>query len=179
MDLPMHSHVLFGSIFMFDPRSRITLSISDSPICVVNLISLPMHNACFPSFETTCHFLDLMHLMISYCRNFTTLLSCSSFIHVSKKVVSIEGSIRGSSWSLLPEVEAFVKLFLASMNVSFAHSKSNLGSFVRALRTQELSFDYLPLSSPVVIPLLSIMFTFGSSSRSSDHIIYKFWVEGG
>lgn len=37
----------------------------------------------------------------------------------------------------------------------------------------------IPLSSPMVIPLLSTMFTFRSSSRGSNLIICKFWVEGG
>jgi len=74
-------------------------------------------------------------------------------MHVSKKVVSIYGYISSSSLSLLAKVEAFVKLFLASMNVSFLCSKSNSSSFVGVLRTQALSSGYLPLSSPVVIPL--------------------------
>ena len=47
-------------------------------------------------------------------------------MHVTIRVVSIDQSIFGSSLSLLPEVEASVKLFLASMNVSFARSNCTL-----------------------------------------------------
>jgi len=72
-------------------------------------------------------------LFMSSYNPFIALLSCSSFMHVSKNVVSINGSIVGSGLSLLPEVEASVKLFLASMKVSLARSKSNFGSFVGAL----------------------------------------------
>lgn len=67
-----------------------------------------------------------------------------------------------------------MKLFLASKNVSFARSKLKSGPFVGGLRTHLLSSGYFPLSSLVVISLLSIMFTFGSSSRSSNLIICKF-----
>jgi len=105
-------------------------------------------------------------VMISY-SPFIALLSRNNFMHVSKNVVSIDGSNFGSSLSLLPEVEASTKLFLASMNVSF-------GSFVGALQTQALSLGYLPLSSPIVIPLRSMIFTFLSSSRSPDLIICRF-----
>jgi len=98
---------------------------------------------------------DPTHLVRSYCNPFIALLSHNNFMHVSRKVVSIDGSISGSSLSLLPEVEASVKLFLASTNVSFARSKSNSSSFVGALRTQALSSGYLALSSP----LQSTMFT--------------------
>lgn len=122
---------------------------------------------------------DPMHLVISSCSPLTALLLHSSFIHVTKKVVSIEGSIPGSGWSLLPEVEAFVKLFLASINVSFVCSKSNSGSFVGALRTRVSSWVYFPLSSLVVVSLLSTIFTFGSSSHGSDLIIWIFWFRVG
>ena len=174
----MHSHVFFDSTFTFDSTSRITWSISYSPIWVVNLISLLVRNACFPSFWTTRGSPDPAHLVISSYSPFTALLSHISFMHVSRKVVNIEGSILGSSWSLLPEVEASVKLFLTSMNVSFARFKSNSGSFVRDLQTHALSSGCFPLSSPVVIPLLSTMLTFEFSLRSSNLIICKFWVGG-
>ena len=76
-----------------------------------------------------------VHLVMSSCSPFIALLSRSNFMHVSRKVVSIDGSITDSSLSLLPEVEASVNLFLASTNVSFMRSKSNSGSFVGALWT--------------------------------------------
>jgi len=154
----MCSHVCFGSTFTSNPRSKITWSISYSAICVVNHISLPIRNVCFPSFWNTRISPDLAHLVISSCNPFTALLSRSNFIHVSRKVVIIEESISGSSWSLLPEVEASVKLFLASMNVSFAKSRSNSGSFVGAFWTHALSSGCLPLSYLVMILLLRIMF---------------------
>ena len=179
MALPMHSHVCFGSTFMFEPRSRITWSILYSPIWAVILISLPVRNACFPSFWTTRGSLDPVHLVISSYSPLIALLSCNNFMHVSRNIVSIEGSIPGSSWSLLPKVDASLKLFLASMNVSFAHSKSNLGSFTGALRTHVLSSHFFPVSSPVAIFLLSMIFTFGSSSRDLDLIICIFWAGGG
>ena len=116
---------------------------------------------------------------MSSCNPFTALLSCSSFIHVPRNVVRIYGSIFGSGLSLFPEVEASAKLFLASMKVSQVRSKSNYASFARALWTQVLSFAYLPLSYPIVIPLWSTIFTFGSSSCGSDLIICRFWVGGG
>ena len=179
MGMPMRSHVCFGSTFVSDLIFKITWSISSSLICTINLISLPVRNACFPSFWTTRGSPDPTHLVISSYSPFTALLSHNSFMHVSKKVVSIEGSIPSSSWSLLPKVEASVKLFSASMNVSFTRSKSNSGSFVGALLTHKFSYDCFPLASPVVTSLPSIMFTFGSSSRGSYLIIYKFWVGGG
>ena len=129
------------------------------------LILLTMH--CSPGMVPT-------HLLISCYNPFTALLSCSNFIQVSRKVVSIEGSISSSGLSFLPEVEASAKLFLASMKVSRVRSKSNYSSFTEALRTQVLSSDFLPFSSPVAIPLQSTMFTFGSSSRGSDLIICRF-----
>ena len=179
MGLPMCSHVCFGSTFASDLRTRITWYISYSLICTINLISLLVHNACFPSFRTTHGSPNPTFLVISSYSPLTTFLSCSSSMRVSRKVVSIEGSIPSSSWSLLPEAEAFVKLFLASMNVFFTCSKSNSSSFVGELWTHALSYGCFPLSSLVVIPLLSIMFTFGSSSHSTDLIIWKFLVGGG
>ena len=117
----MRSHVCFGKMFASDPRSRIACSISYSPIYTVNLISLPIHVVCFPSFWTMHGSPGPTHLVMSSCSPFTTLLSCNNFMHVYRKVVSIYGSISSSSLSLLPEVEASVKLFLASMNVSLAY----------------------------------------------------------
>jgi len=75
----------------------------------------------------------LENIVMSYCSPFIDFLSRNNFIHVTKNVVSIHGSISGCSFSLLPEVEASAKLFLASMNVFVACSKSNSGSFVGAL----------------------------------------------
>lgn len=120
-----------------------------------------------------------VHLFMSSCNPFTTFLSRSSFMHVCRNVMSIDGSTFGSVVSLLPEVEAAVKLFLASMKIFLVRSKSNSGSFSGALQTQVLSSGYLPLSSPIVIPLRSTMFTLGSSSRYSNLIICNFLVEGG
>lgn len=108
----------------------------------INLISLPVHNACFPSFQNTRGSPDSAHLVINYCSPLVALLSCNNFIHVSRKVVSMEGSIYGSGWSLLPKVEASLKLFLASINFSFVRSKSNSGSFARALQTHVSSLDH-------------------------------------
>ena len=161
---------------MYDPRSRIIWSISYSPICIVNLISLPFLVACFAIFQTMRGSPSVVpaHLFMSFYSPFTTLLSHNNFMHVSKNVLSIDGSIFGSGLSLLPEVEASTNLFLASMKFSLVHSKSNSGSFVRALQTQVLSSSYLPLSSLVVIPLQSTMFTLVSSSRGSDLIICRF-----
>jgi len=172
----MGSHVYFGRTFASDPRSRITWSISYSPIYAVNLISLPVLIACFPRIRTTRGSPGAVpaHLIMSSCSPFIALLSHNSFMHVSKNVVSIDGSISVSGLGLLPEVEASAKLSLASMKVSLARSKSNSGSFVGALRTQVLSSSCLPLSSPVVIPLRSTIFTLGSSSRGSDLIICRF-----
>ena len=121
----------------------------------------------------------LAHLLMSSCSPFIALMSHSSFMHVSRNVISIDGSIYNFGLSFLSEVEALAKLFLASMKVSLARSKSNSASFAGALRTQLLSSSYFPLSSPITIPLWSTMFTFGSSSRSSDLIICRFWVGGG
>ena len=164
--LPMRSHVYFGRMIVSNPRFKITCSISYSPICEINIISLPVHIVHFQSFRTMCGSFGvvLAHIVMSSCSPFIALVSCSSFMHVSKNVVSINGPISGSSLSLLPEVEASAKLLLASMNVSLAHSKSNSGSFVGSLRTQSLSSSCLPLSSPIVTPLWSMIFTFGSSS---------------
>ena len=115
-----------------------------------------------------------VHLCTSSCSLFTAFLSRSSFMHVSRNIVSIDGSISSSGMSLLPEVEASTKLFFASMKFSLAHSKSNYGSFVGALQTQVLSLHCLPLLSPIVIPLRSTIFTIGSSSRGPNLIICKF-----
>lgn len=145
----MCSHVCFGRTFASNPRSKITWSISYSPIYAINLISLPVCIVCFLSFWTTRDSSGVVprHLVMSSYSPFTTLLSRGIFMHVSKNVVSIDGSIDGSSLSLLPEVEASVKLRLDFMNVSLAHSKSNSSSFAGALRTQELSLGCFPLSS--------------------------------
>ena len=177
----MRSHVGFGRTFTFDPRSRITWSISYSPIFAVNIISLPIHIIYFPSFRTTRGSPGTVpaHLVMISCNPFIALLSCNNFMHVSKNVVSIDGSISSSSLSLHPKVEAFAKLFLASMNVYLARSKSNSSSFVGSLWTQALSLGYFPLSSPIIIPLQSMIFTLGSSSRGLDIIICRFWVRGG
>ena len=123
----MHSHVCFGKTFESDLKYRITWSISYSPICAVNLISLLILIACFPIFWTTHHSPGAVptHLLMSSYNPFTSLLSCSSFMHVSRNIVSIDGSISGSNLSLLPKVEASIKLFLASMKVSLVCSKSN------------------------------------------------------
>ena len=172
----MHSHVYFGKTFRYDPRSRITWSISYSPICTVNLLYLPILIACFPILWTTRGSPSAVptHLFMSSCNPFTASLSWVTFIHVSRNVVSIDGSVSNSGLSLLPEVDASVKLFLASMKVSLAHSKSNSRSFVGALQTQVLSSGHLLLSSPVIIPLQSTTFMLGSSSRGSDLIICRF-----
>lgn len=172
----MHSHVYFGKMFASDPKSRITWSISYSPIYVVSLISLPVLVLCFPIFWTTRNSPGAIpaHLLMSSCNPFTALLLHSIFIHVSRNIVNIDGSISGACLSFLPKVEASAKLFLASINVSGAHSKSNYASFARALQTQVLSSSCLPLSSPIVIPLQSTMFTFGSSSCGSDLTICRF-----
>ena len=178
--LPMPSHVYFGKTFTSNPKSRITWSISYSPIYALNLISLPVLVLCFPIFRTTRSSPGSIpsHLFMSSCSPFTALLLRSSFMHVSRKIVSIDGSISSSGLSLLPKVEASTNLFLASMKVSRVRSKSNSASFIRDFRTQLLSFGCLPLSSPIVIPLWSTMFTFRSSSCGSDLIIYRFWVKG-
>ena len=135
--LPMHSNLYFGKTFASNPRSRITLSISYSLIYAVNLIFLLFCIVCFLSFQTIRCSLGMVptHLVMSSCSPFTTLLSCSIFMHVSKNAVSIDASISSSSLSLLPEVEASAKLLLASMNVSLARSKSTSSSFVGALRS--------------------------------------------
>ena len=89
---------------------------------MVSLISRPILVLCLPIFHTTCSSprVVIMHLFMSSYSPFTALLSRSSFMQVSKKVVSMEGSISLSGLSLLLEVEASVKLFLASMIVSRA-----------------------------------------------------------
>lgn len=135
MGLPIHSHACFGKTFVFDPRSKINGSISYSSICVVNLISLLDHVMCLSSFRTTQGSPDLAHLVMSSCSPFTDFLSRKIFMKVSRKVISIDGSISSSSLSLLLEMEVFVKLFLASINFSFVCPKLNFGSFVGALRT--------------------------------------------
>ena len=179
MSLPMHSHVCFGNTFASDPKTKMTSSISYSPVCTVNHISCPMHKACFPSFQTTRGSPDPAHLVVSSCNPLNASLLRSIFIHVSKKVVCIKGSILGSGWSLLPEVEASVKLFIASLNFSFMHSNSDSGSFVGASQTHKSSLGYFLLFSPIVAHLLSIMFTLGSPSRGLDFIIWIFWVGVG
>lgn len=177
----MHSHVYFDRTFAYDPKSKITWSISYSTIYVVNLISLLILFVCFPIFRTTRDSpgVVLVNLLMSSYNPFIALLSRSRFMYVSRNFVSIDGSISSSGLSFLPKVEASLKLFLASMNVSLAHSKSNSSSFVEALQTQVLSLSYFPLSSPITIPLRSTIFTFGSSSCGSDLIIYRFKVGGG
>lgn len=160
----MRSHVCFGSTFASNPRFRITWSISYSPLCAVNLISIPVRDVCFSSFWTMCDSPNPAHLVMCSCSLFTALQCHNSFMHVSRKVVSIDGSIFGYGLSFLPKMEAYVKLFLASINVSFARSKSNLGSFVGALWTHAFSLCCLSLSSLVMIFLRSMMFTLGSSS---------------
>ena len=62
---------------------------------------------------------DPAHLVIYSCNPLTTLFLWSNFMHVYKKVVSIEGSLSSSGWSLLPRVETSAKLLLASKHVSF------------------------------------------------------------
>lgn len=76
VSLPMRSHVYFGRTFAYDPRSRIPWSISYSPICAVNLISLPVLVACFPIFRTTCNSPGaiLTHLLMSSCNPFSKFL---------------------------------------------------------------------------------------------------------
>lgn len=172
----MLSHVYCGKTFAFDPKSRITWFISYSPICVVNLISLPILVLCFPIFQTMCGSPGMVpvHLLMSSYNPFISLLSRSNFMHVSRNVLSIDGSISSFGLSFLPKVETSAKLFLASMKVSRACSKSNSASFTEASQTQVLSSGYLPFLSPVTIPLWSTMFTFGSSSRGSDLIICRF-----
>lgn len=142
----MRSHVCFSRTFASDPKSRITWPVSYSPICAINLISLPILILCFPIFLTMRGSPGAVptHLLMSSYDPFTSLLSFSNFIHVSKNVISVGGSISISGLSLLPEVEASMKLFLASIKVSRARSKSNSGSFARALRTQVLSSSYFP-----------------------------------
>ena len=151
--IPIRSRVYFDRTFTSDPKSRMTWSISCSPIYVVSLISLPVLVLCFPIFSTTCGSPGTVptHLLMSSCNPFTTLLLCSNFIHVSMNVVSMDGSIFDFGLYFLPEVKASTKLFLASMRVSWVCSKSNSTSFVRALWTQVLSFGCLPLSSPIAI----------------------------
>lgn len=131
----MHSHIYFGRKFASDPRSKITSSISYFPIYVVNLISLPIRIVCFPSFWTMYGSPGVVpaNLVMSAYSPFIALLPCNSFMHVTKNVVSIDGSISHSSLSLIPQVEESAKLFLASMNVSLVRSKSNSGSFIGAL----------------------------------------------
>ena len=76
-------------------------------------------------------------------------------MHISKKVVNIEGSLAGLGRSLLPQVETPVKLSLASILASL-------------------------LTSLVAVLLCNTMFTMGSSSRGSDLIILTFCdVVGG
>lgn len=150
---------------------------------MVSLISRPVLALCLPIFLTMRDSQGMFsfpaHLFISSCNPFTSLLSCNSFMQVSKKVVNIEGSIYSVGLSWLPEVEASTKLFFASINVSCARSRSNSTSFYGALRTHILSSDYFPLSSTIVTTLYSPIFTFGSSLRGSGLIIYKFWVGCG
>jgi len=122
----MCSQVCFSNTFASEPRSRITWSISYSLIYAVNIISLPVCNACFPNFQTTRGSLDPAHLVISSYSPLAILLSCNSFMYVSRNVVSIEGSIPGSGWSLQPKVEASVRLFVSSMNIPFVRSKLKL-----------------------------------------------------
>ena len=166
-------------------RSRLILDLeslgpSYSPIYTVNLISLLVRFVCVSSFHTTRGSPSAVpvHLLMSSCNPFTALLSRSNFMHVSRNVVSIDGSISCFVLSLLPELEASVKLFLASMKVSLVHSKSNSGSFIRDLQTQVLSSGCFPLSSPLMIPLQSTIFTFGSSLHDLDLIIYRFSIGG-
>lgn len=158
--LPIHSQVCFSRMFTSDPKSKITWSISYSPICVISLISRLILLLCLTFFHTTCGSLGvfLAHLFISSYNPFTTLLSRGSFMQVSRKVVSIEGSISWSSLSFLRELEALEKLFFSSMNVSRVCSKLNLASFTRALLSHVLYLGCFPLSSPVAIPLWSTMF---------------------
>lgn len=121
---------------------------------------------------------DATHLVISSFSPLTSLLSSRSFMHVSRKVVSIEGSIPGSSKSLLPKVEASVKLSLASMNVSVMRSKSNSGSFIGALWTHVLSFGYFPLSSLVIIPLLTSCLHLGLLRMVPTSLFVDFGLKG-
>lgn len=179
MGLPTRSQVYFGKTFAYNPRSRITSSISYSLIYMVSLISRPVLALCLPIFRTTRGSPRVFstHLFISSYNPFIALLSCNSFMQVSKKVVSIEGSISWSSLSLLLEVEALAKLFFASMSVSCSCSKSNSASFAGALQNHALSLGYFTLSLPIAIPLQSTIFTFGSSSQGSTLIICRFWVD--
>lgn len=68
--------------------------------------------------------------MISSCSPLTSLLLCNRFMHVSKKVIIRDGSIPGSSGSLLPGLETFMKFFGASLDVLLSRSTSNSDSLV-------------------------------------------------
>lgn len=147
---------------MSDPKSRITWSISYSPICVVNLISLHVLILCFSIFWTTCSspIVIVVHLLMCSCNPLTTLLSHSSFIHVSRNIVSIDGSISDSSLSLLLEVEASVKLFLASIKVSQACSKSTLQI--------KLFFVHQSLANPSTL-FRMVAFIISRHNSTSEH----------
>jgi len=172
----MCSHVYFGRTFASNPMYRIRWSISYSPICTVSLISLPVLLLLFPVFHTTrsSPHVVLSHLLMSSYNPFTALLSCNSFMHASRNVVSIDGSISSSSLYFLHEVEASLKPFFASIKFSRACSKSNYTSFDRVLQTQVLSSGCPPLPSLVIIPLQRIIFTFGSPSCGPNLIICRF-----
>lgn len=115
---------------------------------------LPVCDTYHPNFWMMRGSLHPMHLFINSCKPLATFLSRRNFIHVSKEVVIIKGSLSDSGWSLLPGVEISMKLPQASRYVSLS------------------PLEFRPYA-PMAVPLLNTMSTLGSPHRvqtsSSTH----------